>query len=202
LVAREILLRAFENVWDFDSAFLRTCVGLTVRPGEICREYVRGRRKSYMNPFGYLLLAMTVSLMTESVAAYFWPGTADPTQEGTVPDPLLWFGMLVPWAVVWHRLFWSSGFNLAETYVFALYVMGQAIWFEIVMVTPLKAAGFEQVAFWLLGAMLLVYPILVAIGLYHEPRWKVVLKMLATMCLTVVFIIVVAVLLQGLIPAA
>jgi len=202
LVVRDVLLRFFENVWDFDSAFLRTCVGLTLRPGEVCREYVSGRRKSYMNPFGYLLLAMTVSLMTESVAAYFWPGGSNAPEEGVVANPLLWFGMLVPWAVVWHRVFRSSGFNLAETYVFALFVMGHAIWYEIVLVTPLKAAGFEVLTFWLLGAMLLVYPIWAAIGLYREPRWKVVLKMLAAMSLTVVFIIAVAVLWDWLRPAS
>ena len=55
------------------------------------------------------------------------------------------------------------------------------IWFETAFVTPLVVAGFPAAAFWLLGAMLLIYPVWVAIGLYQEPRWKIVLKTLLSM---------------------
>jgi hypothetical protein len=76
LEVRQILLRFSENLFNFDSAFLRTWLGLTRHPGHVCREYIQGRRKAYMNPFGYFLLAITVSVIVgQSVSKLFHAGS-------------------------------------------------------------------------------------------------------------------------------
>lgn len=41
----------------------RTLVGLTRSPGRVAREYVTGRRRTYVNPLSYLLLGAAVSLL-------------------------------------------------------------------------------------------------------------------------------------------
>src|SRR5688500_4650143 len=74
LQLREILARTGEHLLDLDSAFLSTFVGLTKRPGEVCCEYIAGRRKRYMNPFGYFVFAGTVSLVSSTVLSWFLGG--------------------------------------------------------------------------------------------------------------------------------
>jgi len=197
LVLRDVLVRFVEHLWDFDSAFLRTWLDLNRRPGEVCRDYVRGRRKFYMNPFGYLLLAMTVALFTESTIGYFLPAAVDPDDQAALSHPVTWLAMLVPWAVVWSWLFRRSGFNFAENYVFTLFVMGQTVWYETLLVTPLQAVGGQSAAMWLLFAILLAYPTWTGVGLYREPVWKVTLKVLASMGVVLaVMVLAIAVLVE------
>jgi hypothetical protein len=189
LVLRDVLARFVEHLWDFDSAFLRTWLDLNRKPGVVCRDYIRGRRKFYMNPFGYLLLAMTVALFTESLIGRWFPATVDPHDQSVMSHPLFWLGYTVPWAVVWKFLFRRSGFNFAENYVAALYVVGHTVWFELLL-TPLEIAGAHDVTMWLLVAILLGYSIWTGVGLYREPVWKVTLKMLASLFVVLVVVLI------------
>lgn len=60
---------------DVEHGFWPTFVGLTVRPGTVLRQYLRGVRKGLASPGRYLLAAVVVSVGIDRVLA--WSG-ADP----------------------------------------------------------------------------------------------------------------------------
>ncbi len=68
----ELLKDAFGDLFELDSRLWRTLIPLTIRPGQLTRDYLRGRRARYMPPFRmYLVLSIVFFLI-----AFF-----DPRQE-------------------------------------------------------------------------------------------------------------------------
>lgn len=181
LALREIAARFCEHLLDVDSAFLRTFVGLIVRPGVVCRDYVEGRRKRYMNPFGYFVLAGTVSIVVSSVASWAF-GAAQPAAEDDelAANWASWIllALLIPIAVIWWRLFRPAGLNLAENYAFALYVMGQFLWFEVVILLPLSYVLSETALWSVYGVTWLAYVVFAGVPFYREPPFRVLSKVL------------------------
>lgn len=60
---KEIILHFFGGFFAFDSLFLKTLLPLLTRPGKISKDYINGRRKSYSNPFIFLLHSAIVFLI-------------------------------------------------------------------------------------------------------------------------------------------
>jgi hypothetical protein len=61
---RDFFDEFFSNVLSYDSRLLRTFSSIALRPGFISKEYIRGRRMSYSNPFRFMLsLAIIYFLM-------------------------------------------------------------------------------------------------------------------------------------------
>ena len=56
-----------EKALNLELSLLRTVVGLTVRPGTVCREYVNGKRTLYTNPVTYLLLVAVLGAVSKSL---------------------------------------------------------------------------------------------------------------------------------------
>lgn len=46
-----------ERVFEFERGFWPTVSGLTVDPGQVLRQYVGGKRRRYVNPASYFLVA-------------------------------------------------------------------------------------------------------------------------------------------------
>ncbi|MDX1403517.1 MAG: DUF3667 domain-containing protein [Woeseiaceae bacterium] len=60
----ELLKDAFGELLEFDSRLWRTLVTLSIRPGKLTRDYLRGRRVRYMPPFRmYLVLSIVFFLI-------------------------------------------------------------------------------------------------------------------------------------------
>jgi hypothetical protein len=193
LELRLVVRRFLETVYDFDSAFLRTWKGLTRRPGLVCREYIEGRRKTYMNPFGYLLLASTVSVLLEGLLPRLMPapGIQADEEEGSFYQ-LLMLALLVPYAWLWSKLFRRQSFNLAEHYVFALYIAGHFIWFEILVLLPLSPFLTEPVNWGLFAALLTVYVTAAATTFYREPVGIVIGKLLLSNLVVAIVVTILA----------
>lgn len=177
----EIITRSCENLLSFDSAFLGTFVGLFRRPGELCREYVQGQRKRYMNPFAYFVLAGTVNLFVSTVVGWFTGTPSDPEEE-FIANHVLWImlAMLIPLAFLWRSLFRRSGDNLAENYVFALYALAQYVWLETIVLLPLPYLVPDLVLAIVYVAVWLAYMTFAATRFYGEPALMVGLKVLAS----------------------
>ena len=75
----ELLKEAFGDLLELDSRVWRTLIPLVIRPGQLTREYLRGRRARYMPPFRtYLVLSVVFFLV-----AFF-----DPKEElGILYEP-------------------------------------------------------------------------------------------------------------------
>jgi hypothetical protein len=136
LQLREVAGQLAESLFDVESALPATFLGLCRNPGEVCRQYIAGRRKKFMNPFGYLLVAISAQLVVGAIASLFV--RAAPGDD--VPDWVTWalLALLVPIAAAWRYLFQESGRNFAENYVFGLYLLGQMVWVELLVLTPLS----------------------------------------------------------------
>lgn len=144
LQVREIVGDAVSHLFSLDSKVPRTVVGLTLDPGRVVREYVEGRRATYVSPLRYCLIAVAVMVL---VYVSLDINVVNLTVTSTSPDvevqrqvdeirlkiirvinarlnlviflalPLL--GLAVRW------LFRRSRRNYAECMAYVLYVMGQ-----------------------------------------------------------------------------
>ncbi|MGC1272154.1 MAG: DUF3667 domain-containing protein [Planctomycetaceae bacterium] len=197
LRAREVVARFCEAVLEFDSPFLRTFAGLTTRPGQVCRDYAEGRRKRYMNPFGYFVLAGAASLLGTAVVSWLISrlvGDPEPAQrvDELGSDQLTWLmlALLVPLAVTWRLLFRRAGRNLAESYVLALYVLGHFVWFELLILLPLSYVLPESVLWGAYIAGWFGYVTFAAVPFYREPWYAATAKTLlsAGVLVAVVFL--------------
>lgn len=117
-----LLADAFREIVDVESRLLVTLRTLVAKPGRLTREYVAGRRTSYLSPFRLYVLATVVF---GAAAAFsdlrFATNVAD-------PDPNVWrrfwiwsvLGMLPIFAGI-LKLVIRSGRYYAEHLVFAIH---------------------------------------------------------------------------------
>lgn len=133
MTVRELVGHVIEVLFDLESAFPATVHGLWTRPGQVCRDYAEGKRKHYLNPFAYLLVAITVQVAAEFVVGRIRP---EPKPAADLSnDVVTWMLLvsLIPLAAIWVWIFRSSGFNLAENYVVGLYLAAQFTWIEVLL---------------------------------------------------------------------
>jgi uncharacterized protein DUF3667 len=148
------------DVFAFDRGLLLTIREMTLRPGQMIRCYVAGRRRRYTNPFTYLFLWGGLSLLvwalvgdaflpqmkatiaeaTRALAGY------SPAQKARLTD--LQIAMIpytaqvglvlcLPFAVVLRLSFRKVGYNFAEIFVFAVFSTGQHFLVYSVLTTAL-----------------------------------------------------------------
>ncbi|HKJ20007.1 MAG TPA: DUF3667 domain-containing protein, partial [Woeseiaceae bacterium] len=65
----ELIQDAFGDLLELDSRLWRTVIPLLVRPGQLTRDYLEGRRARYMPPFRMYLVLSVVFF----VVAFFDP---------------------------------------------------------------------------------------------------------------------------------
>ncbi|WP_324025623.1 DUF3667 domain-containing protein [Maribacter sp. BPC-D8] len=59
------------NYFSYDSKLWKTLTALLLRPGKITREYIRGKRLSYTNPFRFLLSLSIIYFLIISFSSEF-----------------------------------------------------------------------------------------------------------------------------------
>jgi hypothetical protein len=139
---------AVEHVLHLESPLFRTVVDLSVRPGELGRRYVEGRRAPYVDPAKYVLLVGTMLLVAwhlvdPGVVASVSPTARGPAEIGRTILSLYGyylFAMLLP--VAWTQsMFYrrTRGLRVVECYAFDLYVFGHALWINV-LTAPLGVA--------------------------------------------------------------
>ena len=124
LSIRRLIKDFVQKIFKLDSAFSRTLVGLLKHPATVCIDYIQGRRKRYINPLVLLTVVVALELLIYKVLG----GTVVAQDEETLFPLLDDYPLqaillaLGPMALVWRGLFRASGYNLAENYVFSLYL--------------------------------------------------------------------------------
>jgi hypothetical protein len=87
----ELVREAFGDLFELDSRLWRTLVPLVFRPGQLTRDYLRGRRARFMPPFRmYLVLSVLFFLIAffdprDELNLLFEP-VAETTEEAQAPD--------------------------------------------------------------------------------------------------------------------
>jgi hypothetical protein len=151
LTMRGVVSDAVRHFFDLESGWLRTVRELTLAPGSMIRRYVSVERKVYANPFAYLVFGTAATLVVQNVVG-FHDRIVSAVRATTLASPLqmelvnsftdlvfqnslyISIGIIVPLTVCVRLLFRKSGYNLAEDFVFALYVSGHLALLGIVLV--------------------------------------------------------------------
>lgn len=136
---RQLVRDFWANILDLDSKILRTIIGLTRNPGQVCRDFVSGKRIRYVHPIRYSLAILALVIILNALVGFDVAAVTPPMElsekqiavqqavAGFVIKhlDLVMLGVipLLAWVVkLLHR---KSGFNYAEITVFLLYVLGQ-----------------------------------------------------------------------------
>lgn len=174
----DIATTALTELTTLDSAFLRTFIGLSIRPGRTAREFIEGHRVRYLNPLKYALFAVTIYV----VLAHLFGAQIGPEQRDgdALFDliisflPYLMILALLPAAALQSLMFRSSGDRVAECYVFGLYAYSHIFW----LLTPLVLAGTYGIAygFFVIHGLRLGFWIWATMGFYRSRSISTALK--------------------------
>jgi len=129
-----------KEFFDVDSTLLFTIKELFVRPGEMLRGYITGKRIAYLNPFSYLLI---ISLIVGFV--YTWSGV--PAQ---IDEIMLTSGEIIKftsnhfsyrmlltipaYAIMCSIIYKSYKYNFAEYFIINTYLISQSIIFMVLWI--------------------------------------------------------------------
>jgi hypothetical protein len=132
-VTARMTLREFADdiqrrVFRLDSAMLHTFKRALLSPGALASDYLAGRRRGILDPVHYyvsavflqfLIVALTRALapLMDRMSALNWLGVIGGIVATRIVTVFVMGG-------IWQLLFRSREYNLAETYVFALYAFG------------------------------------------------------------------------------
>jgi hypothetical protein len=186
-LARELAARM-----SFERGLFRTFKEMTLRPGTMIRNYLRGQRRSYVNPVTYLLFATGASLLAYQLYKHQVIELME-AQLGNIPaNPLLspdqteayteimmrvtqqtsWTALIltIPLALLIRLFFHRSGINLAESVVFSLFTLGHAVLLHLILITPLLVlTGQWDRAVWVTFLPYLFAVAFAAAGLFGSP---------------------------------
>ena len=158
LLTRAVLADALQNLVGWDTALGRTLIGLAREPGETAADYVRGRRRRYVNPARFALLSLALWFVLAKLLGLdpmdlsgLQITTTSGEAESLVLDIRSFLGrhlelllyLALPLRALLLRLFFkSAGRNLAECLVLVLYVAGLG-YLAGALLTPLSLLGLE-----------------------------------------------------------
>jgi hypothetical protein len=191
LRVRDIAVNCLEALLDTNSALPATLLGLCRNPGQVCLDYVQGRRKRYLNPFAYLLIAVTLQILfSAALHAVGWlPKIADAVDA--LPDEAItWllFAAVLPLAILWRKLFAASGKNFAENYLLGLYLVGQIAWLELLLVPFPALTGSDTIMAIALPLVWLALATWAGTTFYSLPCFSVLWRMILSTAIAFVLL--------------
>ena len=153
------------RIYGFDGMFPRTLRDLTLRPGVVAAEYIKGNRMKYNGPVGYFFLMITVFLLLLSLMEVSFydlivkPSQITPIKENSgiekfmklfsdwITDNMKIFSFLIiPFTVMASRIsFRKSGLNMLEHSVMVFYIQGHVYWLSILSLFIYKFTGLNPI---------------------------------------------------------
>lgn len=150
LTFRSIIIDFLNTVFNIDSPFPRTLIGLFVKPGVIIQEILAGKRKMYYAPVRYLIVCTAISLIISSLIDFdpienqkaMGESNTNSSQEALEQEEQVsiiagnflhqninYFLFILPFciAIVTRLFFYKQKLFLAERTVLGLYLSGQTI---------------------------------------------------------------------------
>lgn len=139
------------RIYGFDGMFPRTLRDLTLAPGQVAREFMKGNRVKYVGPVGYFFLVLTLFLILMQILEidfYTFSTTSSPihVEESerqrmvsrkfmeVVQNNMRIFSFLqIPISTMFAWLFFrKSRLNYLENSILIFYVSGHLMWFSVV----------------------------------------------------------------------
>jgi hypothetical protein len=191
LTIQGMVLEFLQRKLSLENGMLRTFIDLTVRPGAMIRAYVRGKRQTYTNPVGYLLISAGLTALalplwedryTQSVAEGLDGGTATAMVQVS-----LWMErhgaatvlLLCLFFVPLLRVLFDEEIRTAESFVFAFFAFGHITLWNLLLIPFAMVFSEDPFAFVNnVGFFMLVGMLLYAAGGYFGTRFTTFLKIL------------------------
>ena len=190
----ELVANGLRVVTDADRGLLPTLRDLTLRPAAMCRNYIGGQRRRYINPISYFLLVATLQfidfylsedaltdMLSESlreaaaVQGLEANEAAIAEQAASTIDNLMSFGtygifffVCIPYALLLRLAHWRARWNLAELSVVAIFTVSHSM-----LITSLLSLITLNISFQLYSVVTLsVFAIMaVWVGVTFFGRW-------------------------------
>lgn len=67
----QLLSEFFSSFYSLDSRFLRTIIPLITKPGKVTKEYVSGKRMTFMNPFRFYINISIIFFLLQGIFGFF-----------------------------------------------------------------------------------------------------------------------------------
>lgn len=140
LTLHDIAHDSWHALTHTDHSVLGLVKALLLRPGQVVREYVDGRRKAWFNPFAFLIVVVGVCTLAMNLSGFgSFGGSPHPVARFLQQHLNLLILLQVPLLALFARLlFWRSA-NLAECLVLAAYSSGLRSIFVSLVMAPLSA---------------------------------------------------------------
>jgi len=132
----QLLTDLWKAFADTDQGILITVKQLVYRPGFLARDYINGKRKTYFNPFKYLVLMLAIALF---FILKLVPFMVDFTDNELANNQVLQFAfrnlntfilLMCPlYAVLMRLFFWDRKTNFVEILAFSAFLNGQIMLF-------------------------------------------------------------------------
>ncbi|MBO0340343.1 DUF3667 domain-containing protein [Flagellimonas profundi] len=189
---KQLLKDLWISFTNTDQGILHLIKHLAYRPGEVAREYISGRRKSYFNPFNYLLITVAIALY---FIAQFEVIALDYSKIESDDKELLQFAfryfnvfILLMWPIhgflIW-LFFKGRETNYVENLTFTAYLSGQTMLYYILalalfMMLPSLLTTLGTI----IGLLISIWYMLAILQFYQTKSFWSILKIILIITLT------------------
>lgn len=194
----DLLRETIRDGTNLDTPTLRTVVGLFLRPGRMCSDYLSGHRVRYISPLRFYLitgaLAIATLQLTMSLTERHFASEAEAEAHRVVDMLLKWSHLFTlvsfpPGALILQGLFRGSERQFLDHLVIMLYT-GGAVFIVMAAASP-AYLWFPFGASGVLSLMYFAYFGWACVQFYPGPRWLVVLKSVVVLFVcTVIYLMI------------
>ena len=184
----------FTDKWlGWDNKFLRTFQGLSINPGSVPREYIRGNRARYVGPLGYAFLTTAIMLIVYNLLGInvqemvgssqdMFRGSTEPTPQDLKLQEInkemlskiseyfrFMIVTMIPFMAISGIMFYRNKrnrVNYLEQCVLFFYLAGHTIWFNVLSAPLLAYYGLEH--FWMIAIFSYLYTLWGIISFHRE----------------------------------
>ncbi|MBL4657786.1 MAG: DUF3667 domain-containing protein [Flavobacteriales bacterium] len=212
LTLRVVFKEFLSNVFEWEYPVLKTMKDMTIRPGLLCRDYVKGIRKPYSRPFQYYLITLAVFYLvmlgaglqisdySQDFTPEFAEGEIGEHQRILLTDindtmneysKIFMFLMIPLYALCTWMLFRKSGFNYAENFIMNLYVVAHLSLISVVCI-PISFYEFSYY-FFTSGVLGMIYFVISLKQFFQVSMGVALLKGLLTYILAMIIFAVISI---------
>jgi hypothetical protein len=175
LTIKALLSDFNERYVNYDNKFLKTFIGLFLKPEQIIDSYINGTRKKYVDVISYFAIAVTISGLQVFIIKKFFPESIDLsniTTKGneavskevfTTVQEYVSFVMLLSiplYAIMAKVVFFNKKkYNFTELIVIFMYTISQMSLLGIIIIVPILAMGgtFGEISYYSLPIQIMYY---------------------------------------------
>lgn len=202
ITLKALFKTAQRAILEFESPFVHTVIKMTLQPGQVCKDYIEGKRARYFNPIKYSFWSITflvflTAFTDQSLAEHYSFSTSFDNNEfatsmgRVIESSLLFLTFLncVLYAAMLKLMFRKSAYNLTELYLLALLPSAHVAWFTSLLL--ILGQMNSQIGQILSFAIAIAFPLYAFTTFFTGSKFKVFIK---SSCVSLVSFILIGIL--------